>query len=128
MKIIKRTLDAVTVLELDGHLALEANAQFRTCVTAAIEAGARKLVVDLARVEYMDSCGLGELIACYTTLQKVSGRLTLLHLNHRLRHLLDITKLYTVFETFDSEAAAVSSFAPRVESEVCCGENTARLP
>jgi anti-anti-sigma factor len=70
MKIIERTLDDITVLELDGHLALEANAQFRTCVTAAIDAGARKLVVNMARVEYMDSCGLGELIACYTTAEK----------------------------------------------------------
>ena len=117
MNIIKRTLDDVTVLELEGHLALEANAQFRTCVTTAIDAGARKLVVNMARVEYMDSCGLGELIACYTTLKKVSGRLTLLHLNQRLQHLLAITKLYTVFETFDSESAAVSSFTPHAEGE-----------
>jgi anti-sigma B factor antagonist len=117
MNIIERKLEDVTVLELDGHLALEANSQFRTCVTAAIEAGARKLIVNMARVEYMDSCGLGELIACYTTLQKVSGRIRLLHLNPRLQHLLAITKLYTVFETFDSEAAAVSSFASPVERE-----------
>jgi len=127
MNIIERTLNDVTVLELDGHLSLEANAQFRTRVTAAIDAGARKLVVNMARVEYMDSCGLGELIACYTTLKKVSGRLTLLHLNQRLQHLLAITKLYTVFETFDSESAAVSSFTPRAEREVPCSEDTARL-
>lgn len=117
IKIIERRLEDVTVLELDGHLALEANAQFRTCVTAAIEAGARKLIVNMARVEYMDSCGLGELIACYTTLQKVSGRIRLLQLNQRLQHLLAITKLYTIFETFDSEAAAVASFASPVERE-----------
>ena len=117
MKIIERRLEDVTVLELDGHLALEANAQFRAYVTAAIEAGARKLIVNMARVEYMDSCGLGELIACYTSLQKVSGRIRLLYLNQRLQHLLTITKLYTVFETFDSEAAAVSSFASPVERE-----------
>ena len=128
MNIIERRLDDVTVLELDGHLALEANAQFRNRVTAAIDAGARKLIISLARVEYMDSSGLGELIACYTRLQKVSGRLRLLHLNLRLQHLLAITKLYTVFETFDSEAAAISSFTLNSEREVSCGEGAAHLP
>jgi anti-sigma B factor antagonist len=127
MNVTERTLDDVTLLELDGHLALEANAVFRTRVRAAIDAGARKLIVNMAKVEYMDSSGLGELIACYTTLQKVSGRVRLLHLNRRLQQLLAITKLYTVFETFDSEAAAISSFTPRVESEAPRSEDTARL-
>ena len=117
MNIIERTLDDITVLELDGHLALEANAELRKSVTAIIDAGTRKLVINMARVEYMDSCGLGVLITCYTRLQKVSGRLTLLHLNQRLQHILDITRLYTVFETFDSESAAVASFNPRAERE-----------
>ena len=112
MNIIERTLNDVTVLDLDGNLALDENAQFRKHVTAAIDAGARKLIVNLARVKYMDSSGLGELISCYTALQRVSGRVKLLHLSNRLQHLLVITKLTTVFETFDSEPAAVSSFIP----------------
>jgi len=112
MDISERTLGDVTVLDLEGNLALEGNAQFRKRVTATIDAGARKLILNLAGVPYMDSSGLGELISCYTTLRGVSGHLKLLHLSHRLQTLLVITKLSTVFETFDSEPAAVASFAP----------------
>ena len=111
MNIIERMLNDVTILELEGNLALEGNAQFRKRVTGAIDAGARKLIVNMARVPYMDSSGLGELISCYTTLQRLSGRIKLLHLSDRLQHLLVITKLISVFETFDSEPAAVASFS-----------------
>lgn len=111
INIIERTLNDVTVLDLDGSLALEGNTQFRKCVTVAIDAGARKLIVNMAKVPYMDSSGLGELISCYTRLQRVSGRIKLLHLSDRLQHLLVITKLTSVFEIFDSEPAAVASFS-----------------
>ncbi|NOT59150.1 MAG: STAS domain-containing protein [Acidobacteria bacterium] len=110
LKITERSLDGITVFELDGDLALENNAQFRTQFTAALDAGTRKVIVNMAGVDYMDSSGLGELVSCYTALQKVSGRFTLLQLNERLQRVLVITKLYTVFETFESEAAAVDSF------------------
>ena len=93
MNIIERTLNDVTVLDLEGNLALESNAQFRKHVTDIIDAGARKLIVNMARVKYMDSSGLGELISCYTTLQRMSGRIKLLHLSDRLQYLLVITKL-----------------------------------
>jgi anti-sigma B factor antagonist len=63
----------------------------------------------------MDSRGPGERISCYTALRRVNGHVKLLHLNNRLQYLLAITKLDSVFETFDSEPAAVSSFAPRTE-------------
>jgi anti-sigma B factor antagonist len=111
MNIIERKLNDVTVLDLEGNLALEDNAQFRKRATAVIDAGARKLIVNMARVKYMDSSGLGELISCYTAMQKLSGTVKLLHLNDRLRNLLVITKLTRVFETFDSEPAAVASFS-----------------
>jgi anti-sigma B factor antagonist len=112
MNIIERTLNDVTVLELKGNLALEGNKQFRQHVAATIDAGARKLILNLAGVPYMDSSGLGELISCYTSMQKLSGSVKLLHLNDRLHNLLVITKLSALLETFDSEAAAISSFAP----------------
>jgi anti-sigma B factor antagonist len=112
MKIIERTLNDIAVLDLDGDLALEGNAEFRKQVNATIDAGARKLIVNFARVPYVDSSGLGEIISCYRTLQEVSGHLKLLHLSDRLQTLLAITKLTTIFETFDSEPAAVSSFTP----------------
>ncbi len=115
MSIIERTINDVTVLDLEGNLALDENAKFRKHVSGAIDAGVRKLIINLARVKYMDSSGLGELISCYTVLQRLNGRVKLLHLNNRLRYLLAITKLDSVFESFDSEPAAVSSFAPSAE-------------
>ena len=115
MNIIERTINDVTVLDIEGNLALNENARFRTHVTGAIDAGFHKLIVNLARVKYMDSSGLGELISCYTALRRVNGHVKLLHLNNRLQYLLAITNLDSVFETFDSEPAAVSSFAPRTE-------------
>jgi anti-anti-sigma factor len=127
MKITERTLNDITVLELDGELALENNTQFRKKANAAFDAGTRKLIVNLAKVEYMDSSGLGELISCYTTLKKLGGRLALLQLNHRLQHLLTITKLYTVFETFETEAAAVASFTTLAESETSSNASVACL-
>lgn len=115
MNIIERTINDVTVLDLEGNLALNENARFRKYVADAIDAGSRKLIINLARVKYMDSSGLSELISCYTALQRLNGRVKLLHLNNRLQYLLAITKLDSVFESFDSEPAAVSSFAPCTE-------------
>jgi anti-anti-sigma factor len=115
MNIIERTINDVTVLDIEGNLALNENARFRKHVTCAIDAGVHKLIVNLARVKYMDSHGLGELISCYTALRRVNGHVKFLHLNNRLQYLLAITNLDSVFETFDSEPAAVSSFAPRTE-------------
>jgi anti-anti-sigma factor len=115
MNIIERTINDVTVLDLEGNLALNENARFGRHVTGAIDAGAHKLIVNLARVKYIDSGGLGELISCYTALRRVNGHVKLLHLSDRLQYLLAITNLDSVFETFDSEPTAVSSFAPRTE-------------
>jgi anti-sigma B factor antagonist len=126
MNIIERKLNDVTVLDLEGSLALEDNAQFRKRFTAIIDAGARKLIVNMARVKHMDSSGMGELISCYTTLQRVSGRIKLLHLSDRLKYLLVITKLTSVFETFDSEPAAVASFARDLKERRLSDENTHR--
>jgi anti-anti-sigma factor len=115
MNIIERTINDVTVLDLEGNLALNENARFRRHVMGAIDAGVHKLIVNLSRVKYIDSNGLGELISCYKALQRVNGHVKLLHLSDRLKYLLAITKLDSVFETFDSEPVAVSSFAPCAE-------------
>ena len=110
MNINERILNDVTIMDLDGDLAMEGNTQFRSRANTAIDAGARKLLVNMAKVPYMDSSGLGEIISCYMRLQKVNGRLKLLNLNNRLQHLLVITKLVSIFETYDSEPDAVVSF------------------
>ena len=110
MNINERKLNDVTVLDIDGRFALGADRQFGDLVDAHIEAGDRKLIVNLAKVGYMDSSGLGELIAGYLAMQQVDGRIKLLHLKGRLSNLLITTKLITVFETFESESDAISSF------------------
>ena len=118
MNIKERKLNDVTVLDLDGKFVLGEHAQFKQRVAAIIESGGRKLIVNLEKVSFMDSSGLGELISGYTAMRRVSGNIKLLNLNSRLNQLLIITKLITVFETFDSEAAAVTSFAPHLESAI----------
>ena len=114
LTINERKLNDITALDLEGNFVLGGDGQFRQRVTANVEGGSRKLIVNLAKVSYMDSSGLGELIACYTQMQRVNGQMKLLNLNSRLNQLLIITKLITVFETFDSEAAAIASFAPEL--------------
>jgi anti-sigma B factor antagonist len=110
MNINERKLNDVTVIELDGNFVLGGEKPFKQSVAANIDAGGRKLIVNLAKVGYMDSSGLGELVSCYTQMRQVSGHMKLLHINNRLHQLLVITKLITVFETFDSESEAISSF------------------
>lgn len=110
MNIQERKLNDITVLDLDGTFALGGHAKLKHQVEAIITGGSRKLLINMANVRYMDSSGLGELIAGYTHMQRVSGKMKLLNLNKRLNQLLVITKLISVFETFDSESAAISSF------------------
>jgi anti-sigma B factor antagonist len=110
MKIQERKLNDVTVLDLDGAFALGGNAEFKHFVEDTITNGSRRLLINLAKVSYMDSSGLGELVSGYTQMQQVNGQMKLLNLSKRLNQLLVITKLITVFETFDSESEAISSF------------------
>ena len=111
MNIQERKLNDITVLDLDGTFALGGHADFKYRVETTITGGSRKLLINLAKVNYMDSSGLGELISGYAQMQRVSGQMKLFNLSKRINQLLVITKLITVFETFDSEAAAISSFA-----------------
>lgn len=110
MNINERKLKDVLVLDLDGKFVLGADRQFGHHIKAHIESGGRKLIINLAKVSFMDSSGLGELVAGYRAMQRANGHIKLLHLNHRLVDLLITTKLITVFETFDTESAAISSF------------------
>ena len=112
LKIQERKLNDITVLDLDGTFAMGGHADFKQRVETAITDGSRRLLINLAKVSYMDSSGLGELISGYTKMQRVSGQMKLFNLSKRLNQLLVITKLITVFETFDSESEAVSSFTP----------------
>ncbi len=120
MTIEERKLNDITVLDLEGTFVLGGHAEFKQHVEAAITGGSRRLLINLAKVNYMDSSGLGELISGYTKMQRVSGQMKLFNLSKRLNQLLVITKLITVFETFDSESEALSSFTadakPKLEA------------
>lgn len=111
MHIDERTVGAVTILDMKGKMTLgDGDELLRKVVSAVIEKGGRKIVLNLGDVPYIDSAGLGEIVRAYTTVGRQGGSLKLLNLTKRITDLLSITKLLTVFDTFDSEGDAVKSF------------------
>ncbi len=111
MAVSERTIGAITMLAVDGKLVLGASAEeLRDKVLSCLQQGQQQFVVDLAKVPYMDSSGLGELVQAYASVTKKGGALKLMHLTTKLRDLLVITKLATVFDCFDTEEAALASF------------------
>ena len=76
-----------------------------------VQGGSRRIILNMADVTYLDSAGIGELVAAYTTVTTAGGQLKLLNLAKRVHDLLNITKLYTIFETFEDEASAIASFS-----------------
>ncbi len=112
MTVSERSVGSVTLLDISGHVTLSDGAdQIRDKIKSVLQEGKRLILINLAQVSYMDSAGLGELVQAYSTVSKQGGALKLLNPTKRLRDLLVITKLATVFPTFDDEAAAVASFA-----------------
>src|SRR3954463_12448315 len=116
MKIAERTVGAVTVIDVDGPITLGAGDTDRLGdkVRSLLQQGRKQLIANLAKVSYMDSAGLGELVQAYTTVSRQGGSLKLVGVTTRLNDLLVITKLATVFDSFDTEAAAVESFGAAV--------------
>lgn len=111
MQIDERKVGDVLILDLKGKMTLgDGDELLRNKINTAIQAGAKKLVLNLGNVPYIDSAGLGEVVRTYTTVSRQGGALKLLNLTKRIQDLLAITKLLTVFETFDSEDEAVKSF------------------
>ena len=111
MKIDERAVDGVTILDLQGKMLIgEGDELLREKINQLVENGTEKIVLNLAEVPYVDSAGLGEIVRCYTTVSRKNGKLKLLHLTKRIHDLLSITKLLTVFETYDTEEDAVKSF------------------
>ena len=111
MKIEERAVGGVTILDLHGKMLIgEGDELLREKINQLVENGTEKIVLNLAEVPYVDSAGLGEIVRCYTTVSRKNGKLKLLHLTKRIHDLLSITKLLTVFETYDSEEDAVKSF------------------
>lgn len=112
MTINERKSGDVTVLDVEGKILLgEGDVQLKRKIDELIERNESKLVLNLANVPYMDSGGLGEVVRSYTTVKRAGGDLKLLNATKRISDLLTITKLITVFELHEDEAAAVASFA-----------------
>jgi len=107
-----REVGGVTIVDLSGKITLgEGGITLREEVRKLLGEGQKKIVLNLAEVNYIDSSGLGELVSAYTAVKNAGGELKLLNLTSKVRDLLVITKLVTVFDVKDDEAAAVSSFA-----------------
>jgi anti-sigma B factor antagonist len=106
-----REANGVSIVDLSGRITLgEGSSTIREMVRDLLGKGQKKILLNLADVNYVDSSGLGELVSAFTTVKNQGGELKLLGVNKKIRDLLQITRLYTVFETFDQESAAVASF------------------
>jgi anti-sigma B factor antagonist len=112
MDITERTVDGITILDLSGKLTMNDGAELlKDKSESLVFQGRSRVIVNLAAVPYIDSGGLGQLVACYTTLAKAGGRLKLLNVGTRNHDLLSITTLVSVFDTFDTEREAIESYA-----------------
>ena len=112
MQIDERTVGDVVVLDLKGKVTLgQGDELLKDKVNSLVNQGHKKVILNLAEVPYIDSAGLGEVVRTYTTVSRQGGSLKLLNLTKRITDLLSITKLLTVFETFDAESDAVRSFS-----------------
>lgn len=112
VKLTTRQVGDVTVIDAAGRITLgEGSSTFRDTVRDLAAAGNKKLLLNLGEVSYIDSSGIGELVWAFTTVTNHGGVLKLLNLTKRVQDLLQITKLYTVFEVHDDEAAAIRSFS-----------------
>lgn len=112
MEIAERVVDGVTILDLKGKMTLgEGDELLKDKINSLLANSRKHLVLNLEGVPYIDSAGLGEVVRTYTTVSRQGGSLKLLNLTKRIEDLLSITKLLTVFETFDTEAEAIKSFS-----------------
>jgi len=111
MKVATRQVDGVTILDLSGRITLgEGSVTLRDAVHDALAKGSKRIVLNLGDISYIDSSGIGELVSAFTSAKNGGGELKLLNLTRKVHDLLQITKLYTVFDVKDDEASAISSF------------------
>jgi len=111
LTIASRELDGVTVLDLSGRITLgEGSVQLRDAVRGLISKGQKHILLNMADVNYIDSSGLGELVSAFTTAKNQQADVKLLSLTKKVHDLLQLTKLYTVFDIWDDEANAIAAF------------------
>jgi anti-sigma B factor antagonist len=112
MKATTRQIDSVSVVDISGRITLgEGCTQLRELIRDQLSKGNKNLLLNLADVTYIDSSGIGELVSAFTGVSKQGGSLKLLNLTKKVHDLLQITKLYTVFDVHEDEAKAISSFS-----------------
>jgi len=112
MKSSSRKVDGVTIVDLSGRITLgEGSVVLRDTVKDLSSQGDKKILLNLGDVTYIDSSGIGELVSAYTSVRNAGGELKLLNLTKKVHDLLQITKLYTVFDISDDEASAIASFS-----------------
>ena len=112
MKASTRQVNGVTIVDLSGRITLgEGSVVLRDTVKDLLGKGNKKILLNLGDVSYIDSSGIGEMVSGFTTVANQGGVMKLLNLTKRVKDLLQITKLYTVFEVFEDEATAVRSFS-----------------
>ena len=111
LTIASREVDGVVVLDISGRITLgEGSVQLRDAVRGLISKGQKKILLNMGDVNYVDSSGLGELVSAYTSAKNQHGEVKLLSLTKKVHDLLQLTKLYTVFDIKDDEASAITSF------------------
>ena len=112
VKLTTRQVGDVTVIDVAGRITLgEGSSALREAMRDLVTKGQKKILLNLGEVSYIDSSGIGELVSGFTTVTNSGGNLKLLNLNKRVKDLLQITKLYTVFDVHEDEAGAIRSFA-----------------
>ena len=111
MKASTRQVDGVTIVDLSGRITLgEGSVVLRDTIKDLLGKGQKKILLNLGDVSYIDSSGIGELVSAFTTVRNQGGELKLLNLTKKVHDLLQITKLYTVFDVKEDEATAIKSF------------------
>jgi anti-sigma B factor antagonist len=111
LNITERQAGDITILDMNGKVTIgEGSVALRTAIRRLLGEGKKKILLNLGSVGYVDSSGIGELVSSFTAVNKENGSLKLLNLTQKIQDLLAITKLLTVFDVFDSEADALSSY------------------
>jgi len=111
MKVATRQVDGITILDLSGRITLgEGSVTLRDAVHDVLAKGSKKILLNLENINYIDSSGIGELVSGFTSVRNAGGELKLLNLTKKVHDLLQITKLYTVFDIWDNETSAISAF------------------
>jgi len=112
MKATSRQVNGITILDLSGRITLgEGSVVLRDCVRDLLTKGKKQILLNLGEVNYIDSSGIGELVSAFTSVRNQGGELKLLNLTKKVHDLLQITKLYTVFDIKDDEPSALAAFA-----------------